>query len=64
MESQPEWFTHGPSSQLDTIELKGFDDLEEGVKSYSSECSGRNCSFSSYATSLVTFFIRRKMTKF
>ena len=48
MESQPEWFTHGPSSQLDTIELKGFDDLEKGVKSYSSKCSGRNCPFSSY----------------
>ena len=33
MESQPEWFTYGPSSQLDTIELKGFDDLEKGMKS-------------------------------
>jgi hypothetical protein len=31
MESQPEWFTHGPSSQLDTIELKGFDDVEKSM---------------------------------
>jgi hypothetical protein len=31
MESQPEWFTHGPTSQLDTIELKGFDEVEKGI---------------------------------
>lgn len=30
MSSQPEWFTHGPTSQLDTIELRGFDDVEKG----------------------------------
>ncbi|XP_028400549.1 eukaryotic translation initiation factor 4E transporter-like isoform X2 [Dendronephthya gigantea] len=32
LESKPEWFTHGPSSQRDTIELRGFDDLEKGNK--------------------------------
>ena len=31
MSSQPEWFTHGPTSQLDTIELRGFDDVEKGM---------------------------------
>ena len=26
---EPEWFTFGPSSQFETMELKGFDDMEE-----------------------------------
>lgn len=34
IESQPEWFTHGPISQLDTIELKGFDDDEKSKTSW------------------------------
>ena len=26
---EPEWFTFGPSSQFETMELKGFDDVED-----------------------------------
>ena len=28
-EEEPEWMTHGPTSQLEFIELRGFDDEEE-----------------------------------
>lgn len=28
-EEAPEWFTEGPVSQTDTIELRGFDRVEE-----------------------------------
>ncbi len=28
-EEEPEWFTGGPSSQSETIELRGFDDHRE-----------------------------------
>ena len=29
---EPEWFTFGPSSQFETMELKGFDDVEDPKK--------------------------------
>lgn len=29
---EPEWFTYGPSSQFETMELRGFDDDEEVAK--------------------------------
>jgi hypothetical protein len=28
-EEEPEWMTHGPTSQLEFIELRGFDDEEQ-----------------------------------
>ena len=30
VEEEPEWFTAGPTSQHDTIELKGFNNPEKG----------------------------------
>ena len=34
LDDEPEWFTEGPTSRLDTIELKGF----EGKSSFSWDC--------------------------
>jgi len=34
---EPEWFTFGPSSQFETMELKGFDEdevIKKGVHTY------------------------------
>lgn len=37
---EPEWFTFGPSSQFETMELKGFDDLENLKKSKGKDLIG------------------------
>jgi hypothetical protein len=47
-EEEPEWFSEGPTSRLDTIELKGFDDdvADEGEKTEQKNTStGKRISF-------------------
>ena len=33
-DSQPEWFTNGPKSQSDTMELRGFNEEERVIGRY------------------------------
>ncbi|XP_017062776.1 eukaryotic translation initiation factor 4E transporter [Drosophila eugracilis] len=48
---EPEWFSAGPTSQLETIDLHGFDDLENNEESFDTE--DRNEEFPQLDTKLV-----------